>query len=94
MYEETFSTDGECDRAEHASRRYIRRRFEHPVDAETHRRRKTPECMRSCFEHTVHADTHVNVQHLMHAIAIRTKTPKNNKGVEACKCVRFGKSKF
>jgi hypothetical protein len=43
MYEETFSTDGKCDRAEHASRRSIRRRFEHTVDAETHRRRKTPE---------------------------------------------------
>jgi hypothetical protein len=41
MYEETFSTDGECDRAEHASRRSIRRRFEHTVDTETHRRRKT-----------------------------------------------------
>lgn len=50
MYEETFSTDGECDRAEHASRRSIRRRFEHTVDAETHRRRKTPECMRRCFK--------------------------------------------
>jgi hypothetical protein len=30
----------------------------------------------------------------MHAIAIRTKTPKNNKGVVACKCVKFGKNKF
>jgi hypothetical protein len=55
MYEETFSTDGECDRAEHASRRSIRRRFEHTVDAETHRRRKTPECMRRCFKQTVDA---------------------------------------
>lgn len=36
------------------------------------------------FEHTVHADTHVNVQDLMYAIAIRTKTPKNNKVVVAC----------
>jgi len=55
MYEETFSTDVEWDRAKHASRRSIRRRFEHTVDAGTHRRRKTPECMRRCFKQTMDA---------------------------------------
>jgi hypothetical protein len=50
--------------------------------------------MGRCFEHTGHADTHVNVQDLMHAIAIRTKTPKNNKGVLACIGVTFGKNNF
>jgi hypothetical protein len=50
--------------------------------------------MGRCFEHTVHADTHVNVQDLMHAIAVRTKTPKNNKGVVACICVTLGKNTF